>query len=992
MARMKRLTAPAVRWCFWTLLVIRPWAMAADIDSDAGVAPSAGHADPAEFAAWIAEMKSARRGPFQGIRWFCADGTVLPAQAACGEHGRGRQHGLWSERTVLLRQAGYTIGNVLAALDVEAAARDSDPLGPLPFILLERYLIAVDDGWILRRARYYRGAFQIEGEQRQARALLEHLVADRDVLERRFLPAIEIARRLPLNLGNDALLAEIRNRATAIEAMDPEFETLRNKLHSQIDAGDADRVRAFRAALPAGATELRDALQPLAEMLSRLHDRDTLRARLSEFAARFGKPQLQALAQQLNAGPTARQRFLLLGDLATMLRGLLDDMPNSRLTLISMLTQVEQLAFITGGQITDDELAVCSRRELLALARQGARILYGSGLLTDEELAASETALRPLVERPAPPITLAEYRRLLTDLSRLPLLAERRVKFFFAPAAAKLAEIEPLADGFINDRLRGSVLQAYADILAHLQADVAELSGIRHEMFGTAVNAGLRALNPGRATGVLHTPASWAAAGDRDEAILIVAETTADVPPVAGLITAFEGNRLSHVQLLAANLGVPNIVADVAHLNRLTDHVGERVTLRVSPGGVIVLESSSEAAKMLSPTPEAAVVAIRIPIDKLDLDQRLPLTLEQLSAADSGVIAGPKAAKVAELADRYPGRVAPGIVLPFGVFRAVLDRPRPDGVTWFDWLRAQYTAARRLADDARRDTERAFLGELRDYLSSAALDADLESRLRQMLRAQFGPDGGYGVFVRSDTNVEDLPGFIGAGLNLTVPNVVGEAAIIDAIRRVWASPFTERAFGWRQGRMDLPEHVYVSVLVQRSVPADVSGVMVTADMFGRQSGGLSIVVNEGVGGGVEGQAAESWLLLVPDGQRKLMSSAAAPWKRILLPAGGLRWVPASGASRLLSDTQLAELVEFSRGIGTWFAGADATDEAPVADIEFGYHNGRLMLFQIRPYVASADALHDPELIALDRALIAGDKQTVDLAVSPRAARVELAGE
>ena len=50
-----------------------------------------------------------------------------------------------------------------------------------------------------------------------------------------------------------------------------------------------------------------------------------------------------------------------------------------------------------------------------------------------------------------------------------------------------------------------------------------------------------------------------------------------------------------------------------------------------------------------------------------------------------------------------------------------------------------------------------------------------------------------GVFVRSDTNVEDLPGFTGAGLNKTIPNVVGYDAILQAIREVWASPFSDRA-------------------------------------------------------------------------------------------------------------------------------------------------------------------------------------------------------
>ena len=67
------------------------------------------------------------------------------------------------------------------------------------------------------------------------------------------------------------------------------------------------------------------------------------------------------------------------------------------------------------------------------------------------------------------------------------------------------------------------------------------------------------------------------------------------------------------------------------------------------------------------------------------------------------------------------------------------------------------------------------------------------AKLEAAMIATFG-SADRGVFVRSDTNVEDLPGFTGAGLNLTLPNVVGFDALTAAISRVWASPFTARAF------------------------------------------------------------------------------------------------------------------------------------------------------------------------------------------------------
>ena len=46
-----------------------------------------------------------------------------------------------------------------------------------------------------------------------------------------------------------------------------------------------------------------------------------------------------------------------------------------------------------------------------------------------------------------------------------------------------------------------------------------------------------------------------------------------------------------------------------------------------------------------------------------------------------------------------------------------------------------------------------------------------------------------GCFVRSDTNVEDLDNFNGAGLNLTVFNRKSLDDIYDGLKEVWASPF-----------------------------------------------------------------------------------------------------------------------------------------------------------------------------------------------------------
>ncbi|MGB5749278.1 MAG: PEP/pyruvate-binding domain-containing protein, partial [Desulfobacterales bacterium] len=247
----------------------------------------------------------------------------------------------------------------------------------------------------------------------------------------------------------------------------------------------------------------------------------------------------------------------------------------------------------------------------------------------------------------------------------------------------------------------------------------------------------------------------------------------------------------------------------------------------------------------------------------------------------------------------------------------------------------------------------------------------------------FGPDGTYGVFVRSDTNVEDLPGFTGAGLNLTVANVVGFDNVLEAISRVWASPFTERAYRWRQAYMATPEHVYASVLLLKSVPADKSGVMVTADIDTGQPGWLTIAVNEGVGGAVSGQTAEELRVNLKSGQVRLMAHAAEPSKRIILSEGGMAKIAASGTEAVLSPKDIDLLIDFAGSVPDRFPRFKDTAGQPVpADIEFGFYQNKLVLFQIRPFLESSRARQNLYLNGLDQNLLAKQNIRIDLDVIP----------
>jgi hypothetical protein len=124
-------------------------------------------------------MKTSPRGPFKHIRWFCNDGTVqLPKEYACKDHDGGVQHGEWTDQVKALRENGYYIANIFADIKPEEFLQNPEHPDIVKQMIVEQFLIHGDDGWILRRARFYRGALQAEDEAGNGRNLLLALTAE----------------------------------------------------------------------------------------------------------------------------------------------------------------------------------------------------------------------------------------------------------------------------------------------------------------------------------------------------------------------------------------------------------------------------------------------------------------------------------------------------------------------------------------------------------------------------------------------------------------------------------------------------------------------------------------------------------------------------------------------------------------------------------------------------------------------------------------------
>ena len=936
-----------------------------------------GHAEQvptdADLKNWISEMKTATRGPFSRIRWFCADGTVRAPNEGCGRHGGGVQHGAWSQRTQILRAQGFLVANLMVAID------PTSMVGPegrtiLEQILLERFLVEADDGWILRAARSYRGALQAEDEEAGTRRILQAMLSDpewhRPV---NFFVLREAARYLPRTpQENDVSASDIRSSASWIARKDPGFRELRIKIHGQPDAEDAVRVRAYAEAQ--GKSKVGTGYTLLAGKIDRLYrgteaasDVEALAMLLAESDFRAG---LLRDARALATAPAPELRLALTSRLLTRLRLRAEAFRSPELGLLFLDTSLslEGATYAAGNELLR-RVPFATRRQRLQWLKEEIGSLFGTGLLSIRQSAALQESLRAIQRRP----DIGTYRKEIRYLARAPEWAARRLRFEMSAAVEKFRRIEPLADMYWQDRLRGSPFLFYSAIVDSLAVDAGRLAGVTHELFGENVSTGLRGLNPGLARGVLLSGEGLTAEQFSPAGIYLLPETTAELPPVAGILTEGEGNSLSHIQLLARNLGIPNVVVTEAIAARLREHEGKRVVVAVSPGGIVEIALDSEAWNSVF-RKEVAAGASAAPLivpdrEKLELDEQDLLTLDDIRGRDSGRIAGPKSANLGELR-RYFGETVPqGVVVPFGVFRRFLSQPiEAGGPPAFTWLKRQYDVLRYLHEEPAlvAATRTQVLERIRQFIQTAPFPDGFAGRLREVLRETFGANGTYGVFVRSDTNVEDLPGFTGAGLNRTVPNVVGGDAILNAVRAVWASPFSERAYLWRQAHMADPEWVFPAVLIQRAFPSEKSGVMVTTDIENGDPGYVTIAVNEGIGGVVDGQPAELLLVRQSDGLTRLLGEANQRERRELDPAGGLRRVPANRNPAILSGAEIAKLLELAKEAADDFPALHGENgETFPADIEFGVAGGRVALLQIRPFVESQTARRSATLTAMD---------------------------
>lgn len=201
------------------------------------------------------------------------------------------------------------------------------------------------------------------------------------------------------------------------------------------------------------------------------------------------------------------------------------------------------------------------------------------------------------------------------------------------------------------------------------------------------------------------------------------------------------------------------------------------------------------------------------------------------------------------------------------------------------------------------------------------------------------------VAVRSSATAEDLPDASFAGQQDTILNVVGQRAVLEAVRRCWASLFTDRAVAYRVSHGIDHREVKLAVAVQAMVQAAVAGVLFTANPVTGRRREAVIDASPGLGEAVvsgavnpdhfEVRTPTSEVLVRRLGDKRLAIES--------IEGGGTRRVQradASGAA-CVSDAELAALAQLGARVEAHYGSPQ--------DLEWALDSSRrIFLLQARP--------------------------------------------
>ncbi len=294
-------------------------------------------------------------------------------------------------------------------------------------------------------------------------------------------------------------------------------------------------------------------------------------------------------------------------------------------------------------------------------------------------------------------------------------------------------------------------------------------------------------------------------------------------------------------------------------------------------------------------------------------------------------LVGGKAANLGELSKIEGIKVPDGFCITTNVYKAIID-----GNEEFNSMLDQLTALK--ADD-RKDIN-AISKKIRMLIERTPIP---EGTTKEIAEHFVQYDEKDAFVVRSSATAEDLPTASFAGQQDTYLNIIGKDEILRHVSKCWASLFTDRAVTYRlQSEFD-HRQVSLSVIVQKMIPAQASGILFTADPVTSYRKMLSIDAGFGLGEALVSGIASADNYKVRDG--KIVDKTIGTKKLAIhsLKDGGTETrelLLDQQNAQTLTDEQILQLAGIGRHIEAHF-------DCP-QDIEWCLADGTFYIVQSRP--------------------------------------------
>ncbi|HTU22846.1 MAG TPA: PEP/pyruvate-binding domain-containing protein [Gemmataceae bacterium] len=230
-------------------------------------------------------------------------------------------------------------------------------------------------------------------------------------------------------------------------------------------------------------------------------------------------------------------------------------------------------------------------------------------------------------------------------------------------------------------------------------------------------------------------------------------------------------------------------------------------------------------------------------------------------------------------------------------------------------------------------------------LGGQALNSD--AALVEQIGAAYRQLGSGLVAVRSSATAEDGAFASFAGQQETILGVQGEGDVCAAVARCWDSLHSERAVAYRRDRGVGDEGLAMAVVVQRLVPAEVSGVLFTRDPLDPHGKRMLVEASWGLGESVvSGKVTPDRYHIDRETGGVVEQHIAA--KTVQVTAAGTGELPVEKQMQLCLDAaRLSELAELGRRIEAFYGEA--------RDVEWAWAEGCFWLLQARPITAAGAA-------------------------------------